>query len=177
MTNVFEGPLIQAFRRLEKLLRQMCQAAKAIGNIDLENKFANSIVKIKCDAIFAASLLGSFMATLTTLFAKSLVNLLSVSLFDHDNQFTNALSWAILLVTVFTAASQVYWINQGLLRYDALLQVPVFYVIWTVFDIIGGGIYFNEFREFTTVKYVLFVLGVAVVFSGVGLLANRLKNH
>ncbi|KAJ2309499.1 Exosome RNA helicase MTR4, partial [Coemansia sp. RSA 2705] len=56
MTNVFEGPLIQAFRRLEKLLRQMCQAAKAIGNIDLENKFANSIVKIKCDAIFAASL-------------------------------------------------------------------------------------------------------------------------
>ncbi|KAJ2077209.1 hypothetical protein H4R24_005268 [Coemansia sp. RSA 988] len=120
--------------------------------------------------------LGSFMATLTTLFAKSLVNLLSVSLFDHDNQFNNFLSWAILLITAFTAASQVYWINQGLQRYDALLQVPVFYVVWTVFDIIGGGIYFNEFRFFTTVKYVLFVLGVAVIFSGVGLLANRLKN-
>ncbi|KAJ2356781.1 hypothetical protein GGF43_001858 [Coemansia sp. RSA 2618] len=120
--------------------------------------------------------LGSFMAALTTLFAKSLVNLLATSLFDHDNQFTNVLSWAILLVTVFTAASQVYWINQGLLRYDALLQVPVFYVVWTVFDIIGGGIYFNEFRMFTTIKYVLFVLGVGVIFSGVGLLANRLKN-
>lgn len=33
-------------RRLEELLRQMCQAAKAIGNTDLENKFAggNNII-------------------------------------------------------------------------------------------------------------------------------------
>ncbi|KAJ2711613.1 hypothetical protein H4R19_003168, partial [Coemansia spiralis] len=122
--------------------------------------------KVRYGLPLAYASLGSLMAALTTLFAKSLVNLLSASLFDHDNQFTNALSWAILLVTVFTAASQVYWINQGLLRYDAMLQVPVFYVVWTVFDIIGGGIYFNEFRTFTTVKYVMFVLGVAVIFSG-----------
>jgi len=27
-------------RRLEEALRQMCQAAKAIGNIELENKFS-----------------------------------------------------------------------------------------------------------------------------------------
>ncbi|KAJ2728704.1 hypothetical protein IW152_005892 [Coemansia sp. BCRC 34962] len=119
--------------------------------------------------------LGSLMATLTTLFAKSLINLLSVSIFDHDNQFTSFITWGILLVTAFTAASQVYWINQGLQRYDALLQVPVFYVVWTVFDIIGGGVYFNEFKMFTTVKYVLFAVGVAIIFSGVGLLSNRLK--
>ncbi|KAJ2845946.1 ATP-dependent RNA helicase mtr4, partial [Coemansia brasiliensis] len=56
MTDVFEGSLIRAFRRLEELLRQMCQAAKAIGNVDLENKFADGIVKIKRDIIFAASL-------------------------------------------------------------------------------------------------------------------------
>ncbi|KAJ2307682.1 hypothetical protein IWW55_000835, partial [Coemansia sp. RSA 2706] len=117
---------------------------------------------VKYGLPLAYASLGSFMATLITLFAKSLVNLLSVSLFDHDNQFTNALPRANLLVTVFTAALQVYWINQGLLRYDALLQVPVFYVVWTVFDIIGGGIYYNKFRAFTTIKYVLFVLGVAV---------------
>ncbi|KAJ2245943.1 hypothetical protein GGH98_004425 [Coemansia sp. RSA 454] len=133
--------------------------------------------KVRFGLPLAYASLGSFMAALTTLFAKTLVNLLSASLFDHDNQFTNFLSWAILLITAFTAASQVYWINQGLLRYDALLQVPVFYVVWTVFDIIGGGIYFNEFRMFTTIKYVLFVLGVCVIFSGVGLLANRLKHN
>jgi len=30
-------------RRLEELLRQMCQASKAIGNTELENKFAEGI--------------------------------------------------------------------------------------------------------------------------------------
>ncbi|KAJ2723186.1 hypothetical protein GGI07_002821 [Coemansia sp. Benny D115] len=131
---------------------------------------------VKYGLPLAYASLGSFMATLTTLFAKSLVNLLSVTFFDHENQFNSLISWVILLVTAFTAASQVYWINQGLLRYDALLQVPVFYVVWTVFDIIGGGVYFNEFKDFTTVKYVLFALGVAVIFSGVGLLSHRMKS-
>ncbi|KAJ1720333.1 hypothetical protein LPJ53_005027 [Coemansia erecta] len=134
---------------------------------------ASRLVKYGLPLAYAS--LGSFMATLTTLFAKSLVNLLAASLFDHENQFNNFISWVILLVTAFTAASQVYWINQGLLRYDALLQVPVFYVVWTVFDIIGGGVYFNEFKMFTTVKYVLFTLGVAVIFSGVGLLSHRMR--
>ena len=31
-------------RRLEELLRQMCQAAKAIGNTELENKFAEGLL-------------------------------------------------------------------------------------------------------------------------------------
>uniref|UniRef100_A0A8C8K3F4 Exosome RNA helicase MTR4 n=1 Tax=Oncorhynchus tshawytscha TaxID=74940 RepID=A0A8C8K3F4_ONCTS len=42
MTDVFEGSIIRCMRRLEELLRQMCQAAKAIGNTELENKFADA---------------------------------------------------------------------------------------------------------------------------------------
>lgn len=34
------GSVIRCMRRLEELLRQMCQASKAIGNTELENKFA-----------------------------------------------------------------------------------------------------------------------------------------
>lgn len=43
-------------RRLEELLRQMVQAAKSIGNTELENKFSEGIKLIKRDIIFAASL-------------------------------------------------------------------------------------------------------------------------
>ena len=43
MTDVFEGSIIRCIRRLEEVLRQMCQAAKAIGNTDLENKFAGGV--------------------------------------------------------------------------------------------------------------------------------------
>ncbi|KAI0209509.1 Exosome RNA helicase MTR4 [Lamellibrachia satsuma] len=56
MTDIFEGSIIRCMRRLEEVLRQMCQAAKAIGNTDLEKKFAEAIREIKRDIVFAASL-------------------------------------------------------------------------------------------------------------------------
>ncbi|KAK2149217.1 hypothetical protein LSH36_462g02035 [Paralvinella palmiformis] len=56
MTDVMEGSVIRCMRRLEEALRQMCQAAKAIGNIELENKFSEGIRSLKRDIVFAASL-------------------------------------------------------------------------------------------------------------------------
>ncbi|XP_050401824.2 exosome RNA helicase MTR4 [Patella vulgata] len=56
MTDCFEGSIIRCMRRLEETLRQLCQAAKAIGNTELENKFAEGIHKLKRDIVFAASL-------------------------------------------------------------------------------------------------------------------------
>ncbi|RWS12921.1 superkiller viralicidic activity 2-like 2 [Dinothrombium tinctorium] len=56
MTDAFEGSIIRCLRRLEELLRQMCQAAKVIGNTDLENKFSEANKAIKRDIVFAASL-------------------------------------------------------------------------------------------------------------------------
>ena len=52
----FAGSIIRSMRRLEELLRQMVQAAKNIGNTDLENKFSESIKLLKRDIVFAASL-------------------------------------------------------------------------------------------------------------------------
>lgn len=50
------GSIIRCMRRLEEVLRQLCQAAKGIGNIELENKFSEAIKLIKRDIVFAASL-------------------------------------------------------------------------------------------------------------------------
>ena len=56
MTDIFEGSIIRALRRLEELLRQMVSAAKQIGNLELESKFTQGITLIKRDIVFAASL-------------------------------------------------------------------------------------------------------------------------
>ncbi|XP_050666669.1 exosome RNA helicase MTR4 [Leptidea sinapis] len=56
MTDVFEGSIIRCMRRLEEVLRQLCQAAKNIGNTDLEVKFSEAIRILKRDIVFAASL-------------------------------------------------------------------------------------------------------------------------
>lgn len=47
MTDVYEGSLIRMFRRLEELLRQMSLAAKVMGSTELEEKFDQSLEKIK----------------------------------------------------------------------------------------------------------------------------------
>ena len=47
------GSVIRCMRRLEELLRQMCQASKAIGNTELENKFAEGNIKINNETNFS----------------------------------------------------------------------------------------------------------------------------
>eukprot|EP01129_Flabellula_baltica_P006607 TRINITY_DN2487_c0_g3_i1.p1 TRINITY_DN2487_c0_g3~~TRINITY_DN2487_c0_g3_i1.p1 ORF type:complete len:1028 (-),score=306.38 TRINITY_DN2487_c0_g3_i1:34-3093(-) len=56
ITPIYEGSIIRSMRRLEELIRQLMEAAKGIGNTDLESKAAEAIAKIKRDIIFAASL-------------------------------------------------------------------------------------------------------------------------
>ncbi|KAF7127932.1 hypothetical protein RHSIM_Rhsim11G0118200 [Rhododendron simsii] len=56
ITEVFEGSLIRAIRRLEEVLQQLIQAAKSIGEAELEAKFEDAVSKIKRDIVFAASL-------------------------------------------------------------------------------------------------------------------------
>lgn len=55
-TEVFEGSIIRTFKRLEELLKQLSNAARVIGNNELENMFSDGIVKIKRDIVFANSL-------------------------------------------------------------------------------------------------------------------------
>lgn len=56
ITQVFEGSLIRAIRRLEEVLQQLILAAKSIGEIELESKFEDAVSMIKRDIVFAASL-------------------------------------------------------------------------------------------------------------------------
>ncbi|KMT07897.1 hypothetical protein BVRB_6g145930 [Beta vulgaris subsp. vulgaris] len=56
ITQVFEGSLIRAIRRLEEILQQLILAAKSIGETELESKFEDAVSTIKRDIVFAASL-------------------------------------------------------------------------------------------------------------------------
>lgn len=56
MTQVFEGSLIRAIRRLEEVLQQLIEAANSIGEVELQSKFEDAVSKIKRDIVFAASL-------------------------------------------------------------------------------------------------------------------------
>lgn len=56
LTDIFEGSIIRALRRLEELLRQLASAALAIGNNDLKLLFEDGATRIRRGVVFAASL-------------------------------------------------------------------------------------------------------------------------
>jgi len=58
LTDQFEGSLIRVFRRLQELIRQMAQAAKVIGNVELQQKFekASEMLERPNSVIFTSSL-------------------------------------------------------------------------------------------------------------------------
>lgn len=56
MTDVYEGSLVRLFRRLEELLLQVADAAKIMGNNELQEKMTSALGLIKRDMISASSL-------------------------------------------------------------------------------------------------------------------------
>ncbi|KAI0821075.1 rRNA-processing arch domain-containing protein [Irpex lacteus] len=58
LTDQFEGSIIRVFRRLQELIRQMSQAAKVIGNAELQEKFdkASEMLERPNSVIFCSSL-------------------------------------------------------------------------------------------------------------------------
>ena len=56
MTDCFEGSIIRTVRRLHELLRQLEDASKAVGSMDLARKFQEGARLIEHGIVFAASL-------------------------------------------------------------------------------------------------------------------------
>eukprot|EP00003_Mantamonas_plastica_P028812 TRINITY_DN669_c0_g1_i1.p1 TRINITY_DN669_c0_g1~~TRINITY_DN669_c0_g1_i1.p1 ORF type:complete len:605 (+),score=205.52 TRINITY_DN669_c0_g1_i1:195-1817(+) len=121
---------------------------------------------------FGYASLGGIIGSQTVLTAKSAAELIKVS-FGGENQFIYAFTYVIIGIAAFTAVVQVHWINVGLKYFDALYIIPVFFVVWTVFSILGGNLYFDEFKTFSDLQATMFALGVSMTCIGVFLLSDR----
>ncbi|KAF5950575.1 hypothetical protein HYC85_012568 [Camellia sinensis] len=56
MTDIFEGSVIRLARSLDEFLNQLCAAAHAVGEADLEKKFAAASESLRRGIVFANSL-------------------------------------------------------------------------------------------------------------------------
>ncbi|KAJ3362786.1 hypothetical protein GGF32_005589 [Allomyces javanicus] len=121
----------------------------------------------------AYAALGGMLGGLTVLLAKSAAELI-VTTAQGENQFRFVATYLILVGIAVTGVGQVVYINAGLQRYDALVQVPAFYVVYTLCGIVSGGLYFDEFHALSGTQFALFSIGVVLTFLGVACLAGRL---
>jgi hypothetical protein len=119
-----------------------------------------------------AALAGVFGAQ-SVMFAKSTIELLQVT-WHGVNQFHYVLTYAILAAMLVSIVVQTHVLSLGLKRFDALYIIPVFTCFYITFSVIGGGVYFQEFHQFTLAQWIIFPIGVLTTITGALIMSRRL---
>ena len=115
---------------------------------------------------------SAMVGTFSVLQAKCLSELLGRTL-RGDNQLKFFFTWFVLFLWLFLTVFWLHRMNTALRLFDGVFIIPVLQVFWTLFAIMTGGIFFQEFQEYTPKMLGLFVVGVLTIFSGVVLLSPR----
>ena len=109
---------------------------------------------------------GALIASLAINIGKA-VSELFLTTFQGDNQLGKPLSWVLITAFAVCLVAQLHFIDRSLRINDALLHVPVFYVLWNLLAMVGGGVVFEEFAGFGAADYSLFSVGAIILFLGV----------
>ena len=121
---------------------------------------------------FSYAAISAIIGTQSVLLAKSSSELVRTTL-GGKNQFNSPFTYFILTAWITSMVFWLYRMNAALRKFDGVFIIPVLQVVWTLFSIIGGGVYFREFSAFNAVDIGLFTLGVCIVIFGVYLLAPQ----
>eukprot|EP00742_Colponemidia_sp_Colp-10_P006732 GILJ01007217.1.p1 GENE.GILJ01007217.1~~GILJ01007217.1.p1 ORF type:complete len:573 (-),score=53.10 GILJ01007217.1:273-1991(-) len=120
---------------------------------------------------FCYAMTSAIIGTQSVILAKSTSGLLLTSI-SGDSQFGAWFTYVILFAWLATIIFWIVRLNSALKRFDAIFIIPTLQVIWTIFSILGGGVYFNEFASYDALSIAMFVLGVVIILGGVVLLSS-----
>ncbi|CAK4607863.1 unnamed protein product [Aphanomyces euteiches] len=154
---------------LSLLYTMLCRSEEALknhGNMSDEYKPFRKIHPL------AYSGLSGIFGAQSVMFAKSTGELIKQT--SHgDNQFDKFLTYVILVCLVMTISMQTHLLSLGLKNFDALYIVPVFTCFYITFSVLGGAVYFEEFKSFGQVQWLCFPAGVFITICGVAILSKR----
>ena len=108
-----------------------------------------------------------------------LMMMLSARCRFHVPILCNSLSADLYYICMYVLASsgtnicQVVWLNRCLKRFPALIIIPAYQVAMLLSTVIGGGVYFDEFKAFSMLQWLCFTLGLAGCVGGVVILSKR----
>eukprot|EP00038_Savillea_parva_P021527 m.35169 g.35169 ORF g.35169 m.35169 type:complete len:504 (+) comp5249_c0_seq1:121-1632(+) len=117
-------------------------------------------------------LLAACVGTLTVVTAKATSEIL-VQTSTGENQF-KGFAIVIVIIFLFSLPAQLHFINVSLMINDALFHIPVFYVFWQVGVTVVGGVLYKEFLGFQPWQWVLYIIGILILFAGIKVAAKRL---
>lgn len=110
---------------------------------------------------------GANISSQAMLFAKSGLELLILTIFQHDNQFIYPLTWAILFALAFTAVLQLYYLNRGVQLCDTIILVPLNFCSFNVSCLFNGLVYYNQWDRLYWWQVICVLFGIAILVCGV----------
>jgi hypothetical protein len=148
-------------------------SGQADGNDDSDVNLASIPALERGLLAFFFSVASAVVGTQSVLMAKCTSQVLRLGL-QGDNEQSLSSPFTYFILTVF-GCSAVFWmkrLNKGLQLFPSVYIVPMMQAMWTVRSILNGGIYFQEFSEFTWWRFLVFFGGVVVVLLSVLSLAG-----
>eukprot|EP00755_Sulcionema_specki_P006704 Sspe_Gene.36192::Locus_17510_Transcript_1_1_Confidence_1.000_Length_1487::g.36192::m.36192 len=126
-----------------------------------------------CVAALAAGTIPAVLSSFNLQLSKITGELVATTI-DGDNQFKSYPVYMFLVLLIACNTWQVDRLQHALGNYSALLIVPVFQVALTIFAVVNGGIYFDEFSRWEhPSSVVVFVTGIVLSLLGVLFLSFR----
>ncbi|KAK8212803.1 hypothetical protein M8818_002968 [Zalaria obscura] len=121
-------------------------------------------------------LISGILSAHSLLLAKSAVELLVRTIVDHKNQFNRYQSWLLLLLFLFLALTQLYYLHRGLKLVTTSVLYPFVFCIYNIIAILDGLIYFRQTDRLPRLHAGLIALGTVVLLAGVLALSWRLSD-
>lgn len=116
--------------------------------------------------------LSGILGSQSVLFAKSTAEILKVT-FTEENQLDSYEPYLIVLAMLATIFSQLHWLAHSLRLFDALLVVPLFQCFFISGGVVGGAVFFDEFKTLSETDKALFGVGLGLILLGVYTLSFR----
>lgn len=116
---------------------------------------------------FTFTISSTIIGTQAVLLSKCMSMLVQLSISGAESEFSRPTVYVILVSWIILVA---YWLRRldvGVALYPPLFIIPVMQVFFIFFALLCGGIYFEEFNEFTVSMFVGFIVGVILILIGV----------
>ena len=92
---------------------------------------------------------------------------------EGSNQFGDVFAWLFVGCFIGCAVLNLKVLNEGLAQFEAMLVIPIYYVVSTLLTMLAGELLYRTYRDFTRAGAASFAAGVSLSLYGVYLLAHH----
>jgi hypothetical protein len=118
------------------------------------------------------AVLGSIAASQAGLYAKTGIQLLNMTFFGHDNQFTAPLSFIVIAMMVLLSLLGLYFFNKSLATCETIVTIPITYCLSICLAVLNTFVYYDTLEVITFWKWTLMCISIVYLIYGVYLLAT-----